>query len=249
MPFWIVLRMELKSNKDKIPVSMSWSGGKDSAMALWKLMNSEEYQVVRLHTTFGEGTRRVGMHGIPEELIDMQADSIGLPLDKLYFPASGDNLAYEKAINAYLDELQGSGIWHIGYGDIFLEDLRKYREEKLALRGFEGVFPLWKKDTSKLIQEFFSNGFETKICAADADLISEKWVGASISKEFIQDLDQKVDPCGENGEFHSYCYAGPIFQSPIELLVGETTQKSYDIILANGEKGKKHFWFSDIKKA
>lgn len=249
MPFWIVLRMELKSNNDKIPVSMSWSGGKDCAMALWKLMNSEEYQVVRLHTTFGEGTRRVGMHGIPEELIDMQADSIGLPLDKLYFPASGDNLAYEKTINAYLDELQSSGIWHIGYGDIFLEDLRKYREDKLALRGFEGVFPLWKKDTSKLIQEFFSNGFETKICAADADLISEKWVGASISKEFIQDLDQKVDPCGENGEFHSYCYAGPIFQSPIELLVGETTQKSYDIILANGEKGKKHFWFSEIKKA
>ncbi|WP_268036363.1 diphthine--ammonia ligase [Algoriphagus sp. PAP.12] len=241
--------MDLKRNDGMIPVSMSWSGGKDSAMALWELIKSDEYQVVRLHTTFGEETRRVGMHGIPEELIEKQAESIGLPLDKLYYPASGDNTAYEKTINVYLNELEDAGIKHIGYGDILLEDLRDYREEKLAQRGFLGVFPLWKKDTRELIEGFFSNGFETKICAADSDLISKKWIGNSISNEFLNDLNARVDPCGENGEFHSYCYAGPIFQSPIEVLVGEITQKSYDIVLDNGEKGKKHFWFADIKKA
>ncbi|HSF52169.1 MAG TPA: hypothetical protein VLA71_00375, partial [Algoriphagus sp.] len=124
--------MESKSTISKIPISLSWSGGKDSALALWHLNQDDRYEVIRLHTTFGEQSKRVGMHGISEELIEMQAESLGLPLDRIYYPASGDNQAYEKAINSYLDQLDQLGIQHLAYGDIFLEDLRKYREENLA---------------------------------------------------------------------------------------------------------------------
>src|SRR5690606_27689543 len=127
---------------EKIKISLSWSGGKDSAFALWKLLNDERYEVVGLHTTFGEESRRVGMHGIHEELIDAQAAALDLRLDKIYYPASGDNAVYEKAMGEYLTDLESAGIKHIAYGDILLEDLKRYREEKLAERDFLGVFPL-----------------------------------------------------------------------------------------------------------
>ncbi|WP_035464764.1 diphthine--ammonia ligase [Algoriphagus vanfongensis] len=241
--------MNAKTKTERIPLSMSWSGGKDSAMALWKLLHNPVYQVVRLHTTFGEETRRVGMHGIPEHLIEMQAEALGLPLDKLYYPASGDNQAYEKAIHAYLNQLQGLGISHIAYGDIYLEDLKGYREKKLAEKSFNAVFPLWNQKTFALIGEFLDAGFRTKICAADADLIAEKWVGQDLDRDFIASLPDQVDPCGENGEFHTYCYAGPIFQKEIMVNLEERSRKTYSFLLSNGEKGEKHFWFADLKKA
>lgn len=238
--------MDHQASNPKIQVSLSWSGGKDSAFALWHLLQDERYEVLRLHTTFGEQTRRVGMHGIAEKLIEMQADALGFPLDKIYYPASGDNKAYEKAIHAYLDQLGDMGIRHIAYGDIFLEDLRKYREDKLADRGFFGVFPLWKIPTGDLANAFIRAGFKTKICAADADLISEEWVGRDFGFEFLKSLSEKIDPCGENGEFHSFCYDGPIFSKPILIQVEKIISQSYDIQLSNGEKGKKHFWFAEI---
>lgn len=238
--------MESKSTISKIPISLSWSGGKDSAFALWQLLQDDRYQVLRLHTTFGEQSKRVGMHGISEKLVEMQADSLGLPLDKIYYPASGDNQAYEKAINSYLDQLDQIGIRHLGYGDIYLEDLRKYREENLAKRGFKGVFPLWKIPTEKLARGFIKAGFKTKICAADSDLISQDWVGKDFDQNFLDYLPAKVDPCGENGEFHSFCYDGPIFSKPITIRVEQVLSQSYDILLSSGEKGKKYFWFADI---
>ncbi|OOG77905.1 diphthine--ammonia ligase [Algoriphagus sp. A40] len=238
--------MDQEASNPKIPVSLSWSGGKDSAFALWHLLQDKRYEVLRLHTTFGEQTRRVGMHGIAEELIEMQSEALGLPLGKIYYPASGDNSAYEKAIHAYLDQLEGLGIRHIGYGDIFLEDLRKYREDKLSARGFSGVFPLWKIPTGDLANAFIQAGFKTKICAADADLISEAWVGKDFDFEFLKSLSEKIDPCGENGEFHSFCYDGPIFSESIPIQVEKVLSQSYDIQLSNGKKGKKHFWFAEI---
>lgn len=186
------------------------------------------------------------MHGISEELIKMQADALGLPLDKIYYPASGDNRAYEKSINSYLDQLEEIGIRHIGYGDIFLEDLRKYREENLASRGFEGIFPLWEIPTGHLAKEFIATGFKTVICAADADLIPQHQVGRDFDQEFLDSLPAAVDPCGENGEFHSFCYDGPIFRKPISVSVEKVLSQSYDIRLSNGEEGKKHFWFAEI---
>lgn len=231
--------------EDRIPVSLSWSGGKDSAFALFHLLTDPRYEVKRLHTTFGQQTRRVGMHGIAEDLVEKQAEALGLPLDKIYYPASGDNLAYEKAINSYLDQLQAAGVRHLAYGDIFLEDLRKYREEKLADRGFVAVFPLWQRPTAELARDFVKAGFRTVICAADADLIAKDWVGRDFDLDFLESLPIGVDPCGENGEFHTFCYAGPIFSGPISIAIEKIIEQSYDIQLSNGDRDKKRFWFAE----
>lgn len=228
----------------KTKINISWSGGKDSAFALWLLRNDERFEVVGLHTTFGEETLRVGMHGIHESLIEAQAFSLGLPLDKIYYPASGDNFAYENAIGDYLSKLERMGVKHIAYGDILLEDLKKYREEKLAERGFVGIFPLWKSDTTKLSKEIVLQGFKTKICAAEADKIDKYWLGRDYSLDFLGHLSIAIDPCGENGEFHSFCYNGPIFNAPIKIFCKHVTQKSYD--LNNGDQEKKYFWFADL---
>lgn len=237
---------EKVSRDSKIPVSLSWSGGKDSAFALWHLLQDDRYEVRRLHTTLGGQSRRVGMHGIPEELIEVQAASLRLPLDKLYFPSSGDNRAYEKAINSYLDQLQAEGIRHLGYGDIFLEDLRKYREDQLASRGFVGVFPLWQKPTAQLANSFIEAGFKTRICAADADLIDKSWVGKDFDLDFLASLPDSIDHCGENGEFHTFCYEGPIFAKAIDVEVEKIISQSYDISLSDGGMRKKYFWFAEL---
>lgn len=233
----------------KIKLSLSWSGGKDSAFALWKLLNDNRYEVFRLNTTLGKQTRRVGMHGIHEDLIESQAESLGLPLDRIYYPASGDNAAYEQALKTYLNSLESEGIRHVAFGDIFLEDLRKYREDKLAELGFSAIFPLWKINTLDLVNDFIRAGFKTKICAADADLISKDQVGMDFSPEFLESLPVEVDPCGENGEFHSFCYAGPIFKKPLNIHIKSILSKSYDIPLADGSTDKKHYWFADIHLA
>ena len=233
---------------EKISVSVSWSGGKDSALALWKLLHDDRYQVVGLHTTLGEMTRWVGMHGIHETLIEAQASAIGLPLRKIYYPASVDNAAYEQAMGKYLTELEQDGVRHIAYGDILLEDLKKYREEKLAERGFIGIFPLWKRDTQAVVEEFLATGFKTKICAADADKIGKYWVGMDFSRAFLDQLSGGVDPCGENGEFHTFCYDGPIFPSPLNIIAREVVPASYNVVLKNGDKGKMRYWFGDLEE-
>ncbi len=233
-------------NSQPIQISLSWSGGKDSAFALWKLQQDSRYRVVRLHTTFGEETRRVGLHGIHEKLIEQQAEAIGLPLDKIYYPASGDNQAYEKAMNFYLDELETADIQHIGYGDIFLEDLRKYREDQLASRNFNAVFPLWKMDTTLLAAKFIESGFQTIICAADADKIGEDWIGKIFVHEFLKNLPVNVDPCGENGEFHTFCFDGPIYKMPIPFGKGKVVSKSYKFKKEDGIAAEKKYWFQEV---
>lgn len=233
----------------KIKISLSWSGGKDSAYTLYQLLQDDRYEVVNLHTTFGEESRRVGMHGIHEELIEVQAEALGLPLVKIYYPASGDNRAYENAINLFLDNLKQNDIHHIAYGDIFLEDLRKYREDQLAKKDFRAIFPLWKKDTKTLAEKFIEEGFKTKICAADADLIDEMWVGHDFDSQFLSSLPSSVDPCGENGEFHSFCYAGPIFNKDIPIRIQEKVKKSYSFRYADGKEGEKWFWFAGLELA
>ncbi|WP_373520680.1 diphthine--ammonia ligase [Aquiflexum sp.] len=238
--------MDIKSGKDKIKISLSWSGGKDSAFALWHLLQSGEFEVVRLHTVFGEETKRVGLHGIPEELIDKQADCIGLPLDKLYYPASGDNRAYENAIKGYLYNLEALNISHIAYGDIFLEDLKKYREDLLESNGFHAVFPLWEKDTRQLAEDFIAFGFETLICAADADKIDPYWLGRKFEMEFLNSLPKEVDPCGENGEFHSFCINGPVFGRSLEVNIGEKISKSYLLNKDDGTQMEKKFGFIEM---
>jgi uncharacterized protein (TIGR00290 family) len=240
--------MKNYAEDSKIKLSLSWSGGKDSAYGLWILLEDNRFEVCRLLTTLGEETRRVGLHGIHEDLIVLQAESLGLPLDRIYYPASGDNQAYEQAMNKYMDVLEREGIYHIAFGDIFLEDLRKYREDKLAECGFHAIFPLWKMDTKVLANDFINAGFKTMICAADADLILKDKIGKDFSTEFLNSLPERVDPCGENGEFHTFCYDGPIFEKALEIKLGEILSKSYDIPLADGAVDKKQYWFADISK-
>ncbi len=233
-------------NNHLIPVSLSWSGGKDSAFALWKLIESNEYQVVSLHTTFGEETRRVGLHGIHEDLIQLQTNALGLPLDRIYYPASGDNEAYIHAVNAYLQKLQEQGIRHLAYGDIFLEDLKKFREDMLESKAMKGIFPLWGRNTEELAKEFIQSGFVTLICAADDNLIAEEWMGKTFDNRFLKALQPGVDPCGEHGEFHTFCISGPIFKEPLAVTLGKVFSHSYHYALADGTPVAKKFWFREI---
>lgn len=226
---------------------MAWSGGKDAAYALYLLKEHPVYRVVRLHTTFGEETRRVGLHGIHECLIQRQAKLIGLPLDSIYYPASGDNQAYEKAMSDYFEGLKHEGIYHVAYGDIFLEDLKKYREKQLEKAGIQPVFPLWGTNTLQMVNGIIQSGFLTAICAADAEKVGEDLLGKVLDKEFLDDLAPSVDPCGENGEFHTFCFDGPIFSEKVPISLGETVKKSYSFQNSEGKVHNKHFWFKNIK--
>lgn len=231
----------------KIPISLAWSGGKDSAYSLYVLNKTSEFQVVRLHTTLVEGTKRVGLHGIQESLIHKQASLIGLPLDTIYYPESGDNQAYEKAMTGYLRQLKQEGIFHVAYGDIYLEDLKQYREAQLEKAGIQPIFPLWGRNTRQIVNKILHSGFLTAICAADADKIDKCWLGKVLNQEFLDALAPSVDPCGENGEFHTFCFGGPIFSEKISILLGETIARSYSYEDSQGEVHKKQFWFKNIK--
>ncbi|WP_143961892.1 adenine nucleotide alpha hydrolase [Litoribacter populi] len=232
-----------------IKVSLSWSGGKDSAFALWKLQKDKRYEVVSLHTAFNEETRRVGLHGTPEYLIETQADAIGIPLEKIFFPSEATNEAYENAMEEFYDKMISDGVHHVAYGDIFLEDLRKYREDQLSKKSLQGVFPLWGRNTERLIHDFLYNGFKTLICAADGEKIEEEWVGRTLDNNFLKNLPPSVDPCGENGEYHSFCFAGPVFKKTILPKVTEVIPKSYTIKLENGKVEKRWVWFADLEMA
>ena len=205
-------------------VVLSWSGGKDSAMALEALLADDRYEVVALLTSVAEEYRRISHHGVREELLDLQAQSIGLPLDKLYLPSSPSgpcsNVDYEKLMRAALQPYCDAGVMRIAHGDIFLEDLRAYREENLARMEMRGVFPLWKRDTGELIQSFIRSGYKAYLSCVEP-VLGESFAGRAIDADLIADLPEGVDPCGENGEFHSFVFDGPIFSKPIDVVVGE----------------------------
>lgn len=224
----------------KIPIIFSWSGGKDSAYALYQLNKSKKYQVKYLFTTIFLPNKRVAMHGIPEHLITEQAKSIGLPLKKLYFNDKNKN-DYENKTRNFLLDIKSEGIETVAFGDIFLEDLREYREQKLAEIDMKAIFPLWNKQTNKLASTFIKSGFKTHICSIDNAKIPEHLIAQDFNSNFIKQLPKSVDPCGENGEFHSFCYDGPIFSYLVKFDINFPVQKSYE---ANGLKFE--YTFSDI---
>jgi uncharacterized protein (TIGR00290 family) len=237
----------------KKKVTVSWSGGKDSAFALYKILQTGEYDVVALHTIINEQTRRVGMHGIREELMDQQANALGLPLTKLYLETSESHNAYNSLLKNYYQRCADDKIEGIVFGDIFLEDLKQFRESLLASSGLKGIYPLWKMDTKELIHDFLQSGFRTVICAANSALFSEQQLGETISQKFIEQLPTGVDPCGENGEFHTLVYGGPLFKRPLTFKRGEVVKKSYSFKKID-EKGRSEtvessFWFQDLLPA
>ena len=212
----------------KEKVLMNWSGGKDSAMALYNIINNKDYQVEGLLTSVNAVNQRISMHGVSGSLLVKQAKSIGLPLTKINLPESSDMAAYENIMEQTLSTFTEQGIKTSVFGDIFLEDLRKYREKQLEKIGWKAIFPLWKKDTRNLVYEFLELGFRTRICCINKQYLNSDFLGCDLDEYLIDKLPENVDPCGENGEFHTFVYAGPVFQNNLSIKNGERVEKSYN---------------------
>ncbi len=236
----------------------NWSSGKDSAFALYKVLQEKEYQIEKLITNVNEDYQRVSMHGLHESLLEAQAESIGLPLEKIMFPADVTMDLYNQKMKEKTSELKSLGLNHAVFGDIFLEDLKNYRDSKLKEVGITGVYPLWKQDTKKLLREFLTLGFKTITVCVNAKLLGEEFVGRIIDEDFINELPDNIDVCGENGEFHTFCYDGPIFKKPVEFEIGDKVLKSYTLNKDNSqnchqdtkEKVKNYdtsFWYCDLQ--
>jgi uncharacterized protein (TIGR00290 family) len=203
----------------------NWSGGKDSALALYHCLQNPDIHIKYLVTTVNDAVNRVSMHGVREALLIEQAEQIGIPLYQIRLPEMPGMQEYDDTMRKHLSHLKSEGITHSIFGDIFLEDLKKYRDERLAELGLTGIYPLWKRDTHALIKEFLSLDFGTVIACTQARL--GDFVGREISPELINLLPADVDVCGENGEFHTFVFKGPIFKKPIKYQTGEKVFKAY----------------------
>jgi uncharacterized protein (TIGR00290 family) len=208
-----------------LPVAFSWSGGKDSAMALHSLRHDADYEPVSLLTTVTEGFERISMHGVRRELLRAQADSIGLPLVEVRIPPQCSNAVYEERMAEAVLRFRQQGILHIAFGDIFLEDLRAYREQKLLHADMFALFPIWKMDTRELAARFIKDGFRAIVACIDPQKLDRSFAGRELDDYFFRDLPAGVDPCGENGEFHTFVYDGPILRSPIPVRMGDVVER------------------------
>lgn len=207
----------------------NWSGGKDSALALHYAQNEGKYEIAGLLTTVNETYQRISMHGVRNALLHKQAQSIGIPVQEVLLPESPSMADYDQIMNNVLGELRQTGISHSIFGDIFLEDLREYREARLKEAGLKAVFPLWKRNTTDLIKEFIDLGFKTVVVCVKSPLLSADFAGRIIDHDFLKDLPGNVDPCGENGEFHTFVFDGPIFKEPVAFDIGEVVYRTYKL--------------------
>ncbi|MEM0445385.1 MAG: ATP-binding protein [Nitrososphaerota archaeon] len=201
-------------------MAQAWSGGKDSAMAHYIASSQMHLHVERLLTTYNESNNRVSMHGVRLELIERQAEMLGARLLKIPLPPNCSNEKYEERMMWALLSLEREGIREIVFGDIFLEDVRRYREENLARAGFRGLFPLWGRDTWGLARQFIKLGFKALICCVDTQQAPAELIGREYSLELLEELPPSVDPCGERGEFHTFVYDGPLFPDSIQFRRG-----------------------------
>jgi uncharacterized protein (TIGR00290 family) len=207
------------------PILFCWSGGKDSAMALHTLFQQNHFQVVALLTTVTEGYDRIAMHGVRRELLHRQAESLRLPLHEVRIPPQCINPIYETRMEAALSHFYDRGDRKVAFGDIFLEDLRAYREKNLARINMTALFPIWKRDTRELIQSFHHQGFRAIAACIDSKALDPSFAGRELDDSFFRDLPSTADPCGENGEFHTFVFDGPIFHLPIPVRTGKTVHR------------------------
>lgn len=205
----------------------NWSSGKDSSLALYKTLNQSEYQVDFLLTNINKEFNRVSMHGLREELLEKQAAAIGIPLRKIEFSGNVTMKEYDEVMQNAMQAIVNKNYTHCFFGDIFLEDLKAYRDAKLQEVGITGVYPLWKKNTKILLQEFLDLGFKAITVCVNAEYLDKSFVGRVLDQKFIDDLPKNVDVCGENGEFHTFVYDGPIFKEPVLFEKGEVVHKTY----------------------
>jgi uncharacterized protein (TIGR00290 family) len=211
------------------PVLFCWSGGKDSAMALCTLLQRRDVRVTALLTSVTEGYERISMHGVRRELLERQAESIGLPLHEVRVPPQCVNPVYEKRMEEALRVHCDQGVRSVAFGDIFLEDLRAYREKNLARMGMTAHFPIWKRDTRELIRFFHQQRFRGVAVCVDSKVLDPNFAGRQLDESFFADLPPNIDPCGENGEFHTFVFDGPMFQRPIGVRTGERVVRDHFI--------------------
>jgi uncharacterized protein (TIGR00290 family) len=207
------------------PILFCWSGGKDSAMALFTLLQQKEYTVSSLLTTVTEGYERISMHGVRGELLRQQAESIRVPLHEVRIPQQCVNPIYEARMEEALRAHYDKGVRKVAFGDIFLEDLRVYREKNLARIGMTAIFPIWKRDTRELIRLFHAQKFGAVAACIDSKVLDRRFAGRELDPSFFEELPAGVDPCGENGEFHTFVFDGPIFHSPVKIRTGEILER------------------------
>ncbi|MDQ2862145.1 MAG: diphthine--ammonia ligase [Bacteroidota bacterium] len=205
---------------------MSWSGGKDSALALY-YATKQNIRVQALLTSVNQAHERISMHGVRRTLLEEQVKSLQLPLHTLELSEQPNMNEYEEAVNTCYASLKKEGFNQAIFGDIFLEDLKIYREAQLARHQIQSVFPIWKRDTNELIHEFISLGFKAVIVCVNTKFLDRNFCGRLIDEEFVNDLPADVDPCGENGEYHSFVFDGPLLKSPVQFMKGETVYKEY----------------------
>src|SRR6266446_8209195 len=207
------------------PILFCWSGGKDSAMALHALLQQKQFHIVSLLTTVTESYDRIAMHGVRRELLKRQSESIGLPLHEVFIPPQCVNSIYEARMEEALRLFYQQGVRTVAFGDIFLEDLRVYREKNLARIGMTALFPIWKRDTRELIRLFHAQRFRAIAVCVDPKVLDRRFAGRELDESFFPDLPLGVDPCGENGEFHTFVFDGPIFRSPIPVRTGDVVDR------------------------
>ena len=212
---------------------MSWSGGKDSCLALYEIQKTGEQPIAALLTTVTRDYDRISMHGVRRVLLEKQAASLGLPLHQILISKGATNEEYEtrliEAVSTYRDE----GIDSIVFGDLFLEDIKTYRDQFLARHDLRGIYPVWMRDTTEFVKEFIELGFRAVLTCVDSKALDESFAGRVIDHDFLASLPANVDPCGENGEFHTFVFDGPNFAQPVDLYVGETVSRD-------------GFWFCDL---
>jgi len=202
-------------------ILFSWSGGKDSAMALHEVQQSGEYEIVSLLTTVTQNYDRVSMHGVRRTLLEEQARALEIPLHQIWISPQTTNEEYETKMAEAMNFYKAQGVDTVAFGDLFLEDIRNYRDEKLALVEMKGLYPVWQRDTKQFLKDFLSLGFKAVITCIDPRKLDKKFAGRIIDENFIADLPDDVDPCGENGEFHTFVFSAPNFKHEIEFEIGE----------------------------
>lgn len=231
---------------EKIKAVFNWSGGKDSALALYKILQDKNYEVVSLLTTVNRDTQRSTMHDIPTSLLYKQAESIGIPLYVLDLTPKGEMIDYNAAMTEAVEHFTEQGVTHFVFGDIFLHDVRSYREKQLAPYGIEVVEPLWNKTTAEIIEEFIASGLQTVIVTITEGELDHHFLGKTIDRAFVDSLPTHIDVCGENGEYHTFCYGGGMFRYPVAFSLGKPERRSFPIRLDDGSVKEYAYWFADL---
>ena len=209
----------------KKPTLLSWSSGKDSAWALYELRQSPDIEVVGLVTTVNQAYDRVAMHAVRAELLECQADAVGLPLHVLPIPYPCSNAQYEVIMDGFVAQARAQGVECMAFGDLYLEDIRRYREDRLKDTGLSPLFPLWQRPTDQLIEQMLAGGLRARITCIDPKHLAQGFVGRPLDRALLNEFPDTVDPCGENGEFHTFAVDGPMFRWPVDVRVGEIVKR------------------------